>query len=63
MAEETSPIDREPKTLQAGVEDHNASLADKLETLGDVLPRRLFFGLFLRTGATRSTSILTHGRP
>jgi len=35
MAEETSPIDREPKTLQPGVEDSKASLADKLETLGD----------------------------
>ncbi len=35
MAEETSSMEREPKTLQAGVEDHKASLAGKLETLGE----------------------------
>jgi ElaB/YqjD/DUF883 family membrane-anchored ribosome-binding protein len=35
MAEETSSIERESKTRQAGVEDHKASLADKLETLGE----------------------------
>jgi ElaB/YqjD/DUF883 family membrane-anchored ribosome-binding protein len=33
MAKETSPIDREPKTLKAGVEELRASLGDKLETL------------------------------
>jgi ElaB/YqjD/DUF883 family membrane-anchored ribosome-binding protein len=33
MAEKTSPMDREPETLQAGLEDPRASLADKLETL------------------------------
>jgi ElaB/YqjD/DUF883 family membrane-anchored ribosome-binding protein len=33
MAEETSSIDREPKTLQMGVEEPRASLVDKLETL------------------------------
>ncbi len=35
MAEETSSMEREPKTLQAGIEDHKASLADKLETMGE----------------------------
>jgi ElaB/YqjD/DUF883 family membrane-anchored ribosome-binding protein len=33
MAEETSPIDREPKPLQMGVEEPRASLVDKLGTL------------------------------
>jgi len=33
MAEKTSPIDREPETLQAGLEDPRAGLADKLGTL------------------------------
>ena len=33
MAEESSPIDRELKTLQAGREEPRASLVDKLETV------------------------------
>jgi ElaB/YqjD/DUF883 family membrane-anchored ribosome-binding protein len=33
MAEKTSSIDREPETLQAGLEDPKASLADKLGTV------------------------------
>jgi ElaB/YqjD/DUF883 family membrane-anchored ribosome-binding protein len=33
MAEKTSPIDREPETLQAGLEEPKASLGDKLGTL------------------------------
>jgi ElaB/YqjD/DUF883 family membrane-anchored ribosome-binding protein len=33
MAEETSSINREPETLQAGLEDPRASLADKMGTL------------------------------
>jgi ElaB/YqjD/DUF883 family membrane-anchored ribosome-binding protein len=33
MAEETSPIDREPKPLPRGVEEPRASLVDKLGTL------------------------------
>jgi ElaB/YqjD/DUF883 family membrane-anchored ribosome-binding protein len=33
MAEETSPMDREPKTLQGGAEETRTSLADKLGTL------------------------------
>lgn len=33
MAEKTSPMDREPETLQAGLEDPRASLADKMGTL------------------------------
>lgn len=33
MAEESSPMDLEPKTLQAGVEEPKARLADKLGTV------------------------------
>jgi len=33
MAEETSPMDREPKTLQPGAEESKTSLGDKLGTV------------------------------